>query len=161
MTNTVSVVASELNHVLVQLLAYRMVRRWMRHMTNGELRVFAFILDQTLACGVYGRVFPLRFIERGDWNTGPEETRTCGTGIGQRQLRRLVGSLEAKGFINVDRTDMTEGLLISINLYGNPGAGIEPMPERVIKAYEFDARMSGVHPRAALPGFHRSGHALH
>ncbi|MFB9984355.1 hypothetical protein ACFSQQ_16505 [Mesorhizobium kowhaii] len=150
------VVASELNHVLVQLFAWRhVVRRWMWCIPSREFDVLMFVLDQTLWCGVYERVFTRRFLEHGDWDTGPEETRTHGLGIDQRHIRRAIVSLESKGFINVDRTDMSEGLLISLSLYTLFGGNPESMPTRVIEAYEFDARMSGVDPRSALPGQQR------
>lgn len=119
-------------------------------MKIGEYRVLSFILDQTMWCGVCDREFSYLFMEHGDWLTGPEETRTCGIGLGKRQLIRHIVSLCQKGFISVDQAVIADTLLIGINVFGNPEAGIEPMPKCVIGAYISEARISGVVPRTAV-----------
>lgn len=150
MSDLSKVVGSEVRHVLVHVNATRhLARRWMRHARLGEFSLLSFILDQTLCCGVYERLFTYRFMEHGDWDTGPAETRTRGIGLSKRQLIRLVASLEAIRLINVDRSDTSEGLLISINIYGNAEQGVEPM-DRVIEAFEHDARVSGICPWTAM-----------
>lgn len=107
----------------------QLARNWgvTAQLTDAEYRVFHFIIDQTVGWGKAERNMTLKHLMDGDG-------KNClGTGKKRTQLKQLLRSLEAKGFIHVSKSDNPLlGTLIAPNIDWEPPREVphlSPVPD--------------------------------
>jgi len=89
------------------------VRRWMAHLSPPEFKVALFILDRTTQWDEPKTRFTRSLISRGDG-------LQCGTGLSENRITEILPALEERGLIEVDRSDVNRGMIITLNRDWNP-----------------------------------------
>lgn len=101
-------------------------RIWRSHLSHPEYSLLHFILDMTIGWQkTYARFTYRRLTEGTAW--------ACGTGLSETQARLHLNSLEAKGFISVDRSEPFRGLEITPNIDLVPVARAVPAEAKPVR----------------------------
>lgn len=106
--------------VAVLGITRQLARVWRAYLTDPEYILLDHIIDQTIGWQKSFARFTHRRLAEGNGFT-------CGTGQSETQARQHLHSLEAKGFIDVDRSEPFRGMQIWPNIDWVPQAHIRPI----------------------------------